>query len=210
MDFIHDPQCWVIFTASSVAMIISAQFYFNSIQLEDTDKNKDKLSTYSLLILFVGFIISTHIIFLFGRKESLYCFGASLIMGLCSMVIRYINMDHAKIDIFQLRMKKERNREEIKFFFIQKMERDNHFKAFIKEYSLTEGDLDDYFEILSYGWPLDELLPVLMNEKVLRTYFAETDMSKGELLKNIQKLKLHPYKMRITDERLKMMGGKGG
>jgi len=100
-------------------------------------------------------------------------------------------MDYAKIDIYKLLMEKEKYRDEIKSFFIKKLKKDVHIKTLIKEFRISDSDLDDYFETLSLGWPMEELLSVMINEKVFRTYYKKIEISKGELLENIRKMKLH-------------------
>jgi len=187
---------------TTVFVIISAQLFFNAIQLKKTDVNRDKLLAYSLLILLVGFLVNTPLIFLFGRTESIYCFAGSLIFGLFSIMFRHFARRHAKIDIKNLQLEMERNKEDIKFYFLQKMKNDILLESFVKKYSLKEEDLDDYFEVLSLDWPLENLLSVLMNKKVLSTYFDAKDISKADVLEHIRKMKLHPHKMNISVDKL--------
>jgi len=91
-------------------------------------------------------------------------------------------------------IRQERHREALKKFWAEKLRKTPEIARLMTAHRAGEADLDDYLELISCGWPVEERLQVMQDPNVFAYFLTHPEQSKWEILTTLQEI----YRSRRT------------
>ncbi len=187
MTFLFDPLWWLLFMGLGLSLTL-----YGTLSLEGTLAVRktaplERLYPLKYLSLFSTVVLMIFILRFFGCTALLIAFLGSAILCLFVLLTR---LDRNGILLAQNKrcIANERCREAFKKRHIEEVKKHLQATAVTEYRSVTDEDLDDYFELLSCAWSLQDILPVMKDRTVFEYYFTNKHLSKWEILKAVQAL----------------------